>query len=267
MAARYTANHDYFAEIDTEEKAYFLGLLFADGSVQAEGKSWRIRLTLQRQDQDVVERLKQAISYSGPLRGPAKYVTLQVSSRAMGGDLVRHGCVPRKSLVLKYPVIDERWTWPFIRGYFDGDGSLSISGRQATWSMCGTREFLSVVRDHLASLSVHGTLFPVKGKRHHTLSVRGNRQVVRVVEAMYDDASVSMPRKKEKADDVIRLRWSMRPMRAREWYDDAGIIASYLAGDSVVEIEENHHVSNKTMYAVLDRHGIERRQKRKVCHR
>ena len=49
-----------------------------------------------------------------------------ITSDKMFSDLCKHGCVPNKSLILTFPVITEELIPHFIRGYFDGDGGITI---------------------------------------------------------------------------------------------------------------------------------------------
>lgn len=49
----------------------------------------------------------------------------------MFGDLSKHGCVPNKSLILKFPTtLPNELVNDFIRGYFDGDGSVYINNKR-----------------------------------------------------------------------------------------------------------------------------------------
>lgn len=56
----------------------------------------------------------------------------------MMGDLISNGCVPKKSLILKFPeedIVSKELQSHFIRGYFDGDGSLlhSKTSKKISW--------------------------------------------------------------------------------------------------------------------------------------
>lgn len=47
-----------------------------------------------------------------------------INSNDMIQDLKNKGIGPHKSLTLKPPIIKEEFFLPFIKGYFDGDGSI-----------------------------------------------------------------------------------------------------------------------------------------------
>ena len=116
---------DFFSVIDTEEKAYFLGWLYSDGNVSKNLKT--ISLTVLSKDIDIIERLNNLV-YDEPRHYIyRKYVKLLMSRKRMSRDLVRLGCVPNKTLVLKFPTYDQvpaTLVHHFLRGYSDGDGSF-----------------------------------------------------------------------------------------------------------------------------------------------
>lgn len=61
-------------------------------------------------------------------------------------DLIKLGCIPRKSLILKFPgtnIIPNEFLHHFMRGYTDGDGSLYITNNNFHISLLGTKEFLT----------------------------------------------------------------------------------------------------------------------------
>jgi len=65
----------------------------------------------------------------------------------LANDLIKTGCVPRKSKTLKFPVVNEELLSHFIRGYFDGDGSIHFNKPNTIKvSFVGTKEFLSTMQ-------------------------------------------------------------------------------------------------------------------------
>ncbi len=127
-------NHDYFNTIDTEAKAYWLGLLFADG-YNYEARD-RVVLTLAQTDIEILERFARDIGYVNqiytvipklPNCQPLRTVT--INSRTMSEALARLGCVQRKSLILEIPSIPDDLMRHFMRGYFDGDGCIYLKER------------------------------------------------------------------------------------------------------------------------------------------
>jgi hypothetical protein len=140
--------HDYFATLDTPKKAYILGLLASDGNVSSDQP--RVRLTLHAKDGALVEIVRDELAPHSPLHRRRGAVHFGVSSLQLVADLARYGIVPRKSYCLEWPdVLPPTLHWAFLLGYFDGDGSLSVTRRSVTasmsfeWILYGLPGFLS----------------------------------------------------------------------------------------------------------------------------
>ena len=110
---KYIINEDAFSNINTELKAWALGILCADGSnnIYKEGL---FQLSLVKSDEPVVEKILRIISPDKPIKydirdkyceGSAAIFTVQ--NMKISQDLHRHGCTNNKSKTLKFPLIDE----------------------------------------------------------------------------------------------------------------------------------------------------------------
>ena len=143
-------NDDYFETIDTEDKAYFLGLLFADGNVYTARN--RIQITLANEDAYILKAFADCIGYTGKMYiDREKYSKLILPSKKMCADLTRLGCTPNKSLTLQFPTeVPDELMHHFIRGYFDGDGHISKDKRLINpyyhINITSTKEFIIVLK-------------------------------------------------------------------------------------------------------------------------
>jgi hypothetical protein len=125
-------NHHYFNIIDTEEKAYLLGFLCADGCIH--NNSNKISFCLNEKDIEILFLIKKELKLNHKIsnrkiydRRTQKYynqVSLQFSSKIMREDLKKLGINEFKSIGLKLPLIKEIFFPYFIRGVFDGDGHI-----------------------------------------------------------------------------------------------------------------------------------------------
>jgi uncharacterized protein YerC len=138
----YTLNQNYFAEIDTPEKARILGLITADGCIRArnernvrEGVPHVLSIALQSDDEAHLVAVGRALGYNGPLRrtqkteldGQIRRLTiLEVCSERICADLMRCGLTPRKSLTCKPWGGPEHLMRHYWGGMVDGDGHLGI---------------------------------------------------------------------------------------------------------------------------------------------
>lgn len=140
---RVYCQEDYFENINTPQKAYFLGLLYADGNVQYmpyKGDSYHVRLELQWQDKYMIELLKEELKSNNPvleyeqknrhiitanekeyhINKHNAYFTLGCNKICK--DLIKHGCVIGKENRLTTPELRNDFSRYFILGFFDGDG-------------------------------------------------------------------------------------------------------------------------------------------------
>lgn len=135
-----------FDTIDTPEKAYWLGFIFADGYVSKESN---FELSLGIKDLDHLNKFKDFIKFEGKIYIDNKVgrCRLQFQDSQIVNSLKKVGCVNKKSLILRFPNIDESLFSHFIRGYFDGDGSINDPKNSTSVNIIGTKEFLESVHD------------------------------------------------------------------------------------------------------------------------
>jgi hypothetical protein len=220
---KYCCNESYFDNIDTPEKAYWLGFIFADGCITKNRGSYAFQLTLSSKDSSHLIRFLTEVESNHPIyngvvkdnRGkcfPNSKIQFYSSSHFCE-RLVELGAVERKSLVLDFPnedEIPEQYLSHFIRGYFDGDGCLSSTHRGKTntpsdiifiLTFTGTYQFLSSLKKFLP-LSRNIEVIQSSGNgKSFEIRIGGQQQIKRVLEYMYDGATVFLNRKKDKYDD------------------------------------------------------------------
>ena len=157
---RYTVNQNYFKKINTSNKAYWLGFLYADGCIlsyknRRTGGS-ALEISLKADDVNILERFKMSLSSNSPIKEKVvnekyKAVRLNICNAEICDDLVKLGCTPRKSLTLKFPTEKQvpKYLIPhFIRGYFDGDGNVYVDDKgkfSPKIGFVGTEEFLEEI--------------------------------------------------------------------------------------------------------------------------
>jgi len=207
-ALKYKHNTSYFKEIDTQEKAYLLGLLYADGNIFNNTLS----ITLQEQDKPIIERFKKALKYTGPVLPIKKSGNrkqqwkLSVTSPDLVKDLLDHGMFPNKGFFLKFPIsMPYKLASHFIRGYFDGDGCIYTNPKNHDYlfSVVSTKEVLKYFRDifiHELGLSRTQLYNPPKAKNKnlYILTYQGKNNVRLIRGFLYKRANIFLQRKKDK---------------------------------------------------------------------
>ena len=136
----------YFDSIDSIEKAYILGFIAADGNVNKpknENSSMRLTIEINEDDIEVLEKFN--INNTISRNKKKKSVYMCVCSDNVCNKLISYGIVQRKSLILKFtPNLREDLVSHYIRGYFDGDGCISINNEKYNRiTMIGTFDFLT----------------------------------------------------------------------------------------------------------------------------
>jgi len=120
-------NEDFFSNW-SGDMAYVLGLLITDGCVAKTGQ-----VSLNINDKELLEKVKKAMSSTHKII-PSKHqkglYCYQFSRERMTQDLEKLNVVPRKSLIVKFPDVPKDYLPDFIRGVFDGDGSVFFKDSQ-----------------------------------------------------------------------------------------------------------------------------------------
>lgn len=213
---RYKRNKHYFDKIDTPNKAYILGLLFADGCNHINHNA--ITLTLQAEDIDVLEKIKQELQYEGNIRFSQKtkpqykdkYI-LCINDEYMSQQLNKIGMVNGKSLVLEFPTcVPMCLINHFIRGYFDGDGCIYLNEKIRKTEICiaGTYDMVKRIYDIAHLMNCPCSICHPKqcGESNtYTLRINGYNNVKNFMDWIYYDADIKLNRKYNKYLDAVEL--------------------------------------------------------------
>ena len=203
---KFKLNEDYFENINNQNKAYWLGFIMADG--YNSGSYIRIDI----QDKGHLEILRDDIYPNKDRQIKIKisrtnkeiyYLTIQ--SKKIVKDCENLGIVQRKTFVTKYPIIDSKFDKDFIRGLFDGDGCLTYSMdgnyRRYTLTILGTKDLVLEIKNIISKLGIN--IGFRKTRSIFEISIRGNRQIIKLLNWLYDGSETSMIRKFKKYQDFI----------------------------------------------------------------
>ena len=212
----YFHDFDFFETIDTEEKAYWLGFMYADGYIVNNENRYGeddFGLTLAEDSIDSIEKFKASIKATNPIhyddsKGVGqRQVKLVCRSQKTVNDLIDKGVLKGKSLILKPPTkVPQPLIHHFIRGFFDGDGSLMRYQNKNCKHISFGIDFTTTyeMAKWLQETLNMGSIFPEK-RREATwyYSVGGNQQVLQLCHYMYDDASIWMDRKYNRYKELL----------------------------------------------------------------
>lgn len=198
---KYTLNENYFDEIDSEEKAYFLGWLFTDGSNFTPYHA--VSLTLQERDKEILDRFSKWVETDAPYYfGKAKKeshqnsLRMQMTSKKMSDRLVELGMVKNKTFKIIWPEwLNENFYKAFLRGSFEGDGSFS-SKRVC---IVGTEAFCNKIKEIVDSRFGFSTRVSLPRKDQpnniRRFSFTGLNNIKRFLTWIYEDAKFYLSRK------------------------------------------------------------------------
>lgn len=227
-------NEDYFANIDTPRKAYWLGLFYADACVS---NNYVFSLGFKREDRYILEQLASDVGYGGNILdveedksingGEIKHYSssrINLCSKKFTDHLQEKGVVQNKTFRLAYPDCIGAYHNHFVRGLFDGDGFISLSDRghrhTGVWGICGQRELLCAVNDVLCGeVGIEKKeVYPKEDHCHviaycYSMSNSGVRRFeegrlddfLKIRDWLYRDADIYFKRKRSKFDQVKQM--------------------------------------------------------------
>jgi hypothetical protein len=199
---KYCTNQILMDNIDTEEKAYWLGFFYADAYNKE--KTGQIIIELQERDK---EHLFKCANFFGKPREPflqlknkGKYKAyrLELNGRKLSNSLKEKGCHGAKSFNIVFPSwLDDQLVKHFIRGYFDGDGCINIHQDQLNISIVSTKEFNIYLQNIFKTININSQIYCPERYTGNTcrLDFGGSRQVSKFCEWIYENATIYLDRK------------------------------------------------------------------------
>lgn len=160
---KYTLNENYFKDIDSQNKAYIFGFICADGYLDI--KNNRLKFLVQTEDEDILLKIKNELKSDTLIKriirnsnfnyGKREFFhsTIEFCSKTLIKDLLNLGIPENKTYNLSGEIIKfipKEYIFDFMRGYFDGDGSLFYnkkysSGTKYLIQIAGNKDFLEKV--------------------------------------------------------------------------------------------------------------------------
>lgn len=207
VAKKCSVNGHYFDTIDSHRKAYYLGLIYADGTVGMRNN--RFQISLQEQDGYIIKQLgtdlestyKVAyLEYSKKNSNWSNQYCLSITNKELLDGLISQGVLPNKSYCLEFPKnLSEEYYSSFLLGYMDGDGSISKNPKDCRCTMVSTNSFCLSVADILSqTLGIHSSIMYCHKKYDsvtRVLQVAGRLQVRKYFDWLYSNADIFLERK------------------------------------------------------------------------
>ena len=204
----YDCDENFFENIDTEDKAYWLGFLYADGYVRKRKSGSEMRLKLSIKDIEHLEKFNKTINSNNDIKQKGRMVILGISQRKFVQHLLDKGCTNKKTFTIKFPnFLKEDLIRHFIRGYFDGDGSIKFTNKKSPSFnlVCGSFEFLESIKTKISKdCNIRETkIYPSKNKHFGSVFWNSIPDTISIFFYMYKDSTVYLNRKKDKFLKII----------------------------------------------------------------
>lgn len=255
---KYNLNEDYFKYIDTNNKAYILGFIFADGSVN---KNY-LSIKLSKNDIEILEFIKKELEYDGNIRNyiinGREYVDLTICSNRMINDLKKYNIIPNKTYSVDcMPELDE-YQISFIRGFFDGDGSIYVYNKRGfneyTINFSNNRNVLSDLKKFLMKMNISSGNIRMRYNNNIScmLDIRGNINVENFYKIFYSSEDFYLKRKKYIFDKFIN---DLRLIKKRKFSNVLidKIMELYCLGNKQTKIAKILNISESSTKSVIQR--------------
>lgn len=222
---KYSLNESFFESIDTEEKAYWLGFITADGNITTSGGA--VKIVLQRRDIEHLRKFAMALNYTGRIIEYEKqnhrkaeqilpYCRIVITSVRLARDLGVLGVLPNKCHTLKPWSGSDSLMRHYWRGLVDGDGTIVKNKCNGLWkvSLAGNEFVIERFREFVA-IHCGSKATPKKYQGVLRFDVCGRLMPQTVLRLLYENSTVSLDRKMELAQELLSIQCRTRQESCR----------------------------------------------------
>ena len=263
-------NQNIFDVIDAPAKAYWLGFFYADAHNSPKISTFSMCLKAEDHDHLVTLAKFMGLEDNKVIKGFIELngkqfptSTVKLYSKHICETMIKHGCPPAKSFIIKYPAwLDEALHSHFIRGLFDGDGCLTFRSKQREWKwgLVSTKEGCESIKNLLlkhANVSVTYDCISDTGNNTYNLTTGGNEKIRRLMDWLYTDTndSIRLARKYKKyeqlADQQDNRQIGRKNYNIQE-VEKQDILSEIKSGQSSESIATSHNIHVKTVEKIKD---------------
>jgi hypothetical protein len=254
---KYSLNERYFEAIDTREKAYLLGFLFADGSVHGN----YVSVAIHRKDVEILEFLMKELGSNQPIAiYNENYVRVGIHSRKLVEDLGILGLVQNKTYKTNCLIYlkSKKYFNSFLLGFFDGDGSIYTSKNKTndyTINFSSNCSILKELSEALKEIDVTTSAIRRRNKDSEysgMLDIKGRINIDKLMLFMYNEAPFFLKRKRERFEELNR-----NALSGKIHYRGSGIIEQvislYNSGLKQIEISKILNIPYSSVRGIKQR--------------
>ena len=201
---------DYFKEIITEQKAYFLGFIFADGCVSNE----ELFIDINEKDIDILIKFREEINsqakISTRIKGKSSMSRIVVKNRTFTDHLSKYGIIKNKTKNTKhlpYEIIPKELWRHFFRGLIDGDGWITKT-KENRYHIGYVTQYNSTALDFIYMMN---ELIEDKwknrvinrNKKYSVVQIQKSEQVKQLATVLYMNSNIHLSRKFQMAQEIL----------------------------------------------------------------
>lgn len=197
---KYQVDQSFFEEINTHEKAYWLGFIWADGSIVRDA----LCISLHSKDEIILQKFKSRIKSEHPIKDikGQNMKKIVISSKKICDDLNKLGVIPNKTNNFRTPQVPIDFIFSFFLGVFDGDGSI---GLPTTFSICARPELAEFFKEKTITYLHNVKIYNIKNKSVKVIKVMNKTDLLALYSLLYLSEDF-LPRKKEKFEALLRKK-------------------------------------------------------------
>lgn len=264
-------DENFFENIDNEKKAYWLGFIAADGCVSRNRNSLYLSIGLSARDIEHLKKFKNDTGSSSKIiiydvanrKGQSyKSCSIQIYNKKICSDLISHGIIERKSLKLKFNqnFHNQELIKHFIRGYFDGDGCISVSKKEKNkvkFSLLGTQDFLDGCSRFLSEkikIKYKNSKNYIN-RNYYELEWSGRINCKKILDYLYEDSNIFLDRKYKKYNEIYKNYIYKETRKKIKRIDNVGNIIVY---NSIADAEKLNNISEDYLRKALNKKNFQK---------
>ena len=198
----YKFNYNYFKNIDNEHKAYWLGFIFADGSINKYNRQYSLTIELNKIDLNHLKKFRYDIESNSPIttrKNRNSMCAIRISKKETINDLSTYGCIENKTydglFTNKIFNLSAELKKAFIRGYLDGDGYIDKKRYRIIYTIKSlelTKQLQQLIKE------VCNISFRIrKEKKYYRLVIENKKDTLKFLDIVYKNATIFLNRKYE----------------------------------------------------------------------
>ena len=196
---KYEANFNYFKKINTQQKAYWLGFIAADGCIvngPNHNRPMILTIGLSSKDKMHLEKFLKCLESTHPIIDSKDASYINICNENFVKDIVGHNITPKKSHTIKPINLGKIFMPHFWRGVFDGDGCLHFRKSDKQWCFVLSGSLYMLQRFSCFAKNICATKASIRySNGTYNFKITGNKKVPVLVRKIYENSEIHLDRK------------------------------------------------------------------------